>query len=51
MVHNKLEVFRGHRRIYFMRFDFLFAKYKQKIKEIFNEIGIDDKIIFKELDL
>ena len=28
---------------------FSFAKYKQKIKEIFNKIGIDCKIIFKEL--
>lgn len=26
-----------------------FAKYKQKIKEIFNNIGIDYKIVFKEL--
>ena len=26
-----------------------FAKYKQKIKEIFNRIGIDYKIVFKEL--
>lgn len=28
---------------------FSFAKYKQKIKEIFNKIGIDYKIVFKEL--
>lgn len=28
---------------------FSFAKYKRKIKEIFNKIGIDYKIIFKEL--
>lgn len=26
-----------------------FAKYKQKIKEIFNKIGVDYKIVFKEL--
>jgi hypothetical protein len=30
---------------------FSFAKYKQKIKEIFNKIGIDYKIVFKELNL
>jgi DDE superfamily endonuclease len=30
---------------------FSFAKYKQKIKEIFNGIGIDYKIVFKELNL
>lgn len=28
---------------------FSFAKYKRKIKEIFNKIGIDYKIVFKEL--
>lgn len=28
---------------------FSFAKYKQKIKEIFNKIGVDYKIVFKEL--
>lgn len=28
---------------------FSFAKYKRKIKEIFNRIGIDYKIVFKEL--
>ena len=28
-----------------------FAKYKRKIKEIFNKIGIDYKIIFKELNV
>jgi hypothetical protein len=28
---------------------FSFAKYKQKIKEIFNGIGVDYKIVFKEL--
>jgi transposase len=28
---------------------FSFAKYKQKIKEIFNRIGVDYKIVFKEL--
>lgn len=30
---------------------FSFAKYKQKIKEIFNKIGVDYKIVFKELKL
>ena len=30
---------------------FSFAKYKQKIKEIFNGIGLDYKIVFKELNL
>jgi transposase len=30
---------------------FSFAKYKQKIKEIFNKIGIDYKIVFKELNV
>ena len=28
---------------------FSFARYKQKIKEIFNRIGVDYKIVFKEL--
>lgn len=28
---------------------FSFAKYKRKIKEIFNKIGVDYKIVFKEL--
>ncbi len=28
---------------------FSFAKYKRKIKKIFNGIGIDYKIVFKEL--
>jgi len=30
---------------------FSFAKYKRKIKEIFNGIGIDYKIVFKELNV
>jgi transposase len=30
---------------------FSFARYKQKIKEIFNGIGIDYKIVFKELKI
>jgi transposase len=30
---------------------FSFAKYKRKIKEIFNKIGIDYKIVFKELNV
>lgn len=30
---------------------FSFAKYKQKIKEIINGIGLDYKIVFKELNL
>lgn len=30
---------------------FSFAKYKRKIKEIFNRIGIDYKIVFKELNV
>lgn len=30
---------------------FSFAKYKRKVKEIFNGIGIDYKIIFKELEV
>jgi transposase len=30
---------------------FSFAKYKRKIKEIFNLIGIDYKIVFKELNV
>lgn len=30
---------------------FSFARYKQKIKEIFNGIGIDYKIVFKELNV
>jgi transposase len=30
---------------------FSFARCKQKIKEIFNGIGIDDKIVFKELKI
>jgi len=30
---------------------FSFAKYRQKIKEIFNQIGINYKIVFKELNV
>lgn len=30
---------------------FSFAKYKRKIKEIFNKIGVDYKIVFKELNV
>ena len=30
---------------------FSFAKYKRRIKEIFNGIGIDYKIVFKELEI
>jgi hypothetical protein len=30
---------------------FSFARYKRKIKEIFNKVGIDYKIIFKELNV